>query len=171
MTANGDPTRVLMEEHQQVLKKLSTMEDLLGNLEQKNKVVSGLKEVAYFFEKDFWLHFDKEDLALFIELGNYIPRNAGPLQMMFIEHEDLRNTNEVFQHALSDYFQNIDSSITRETIRKTGMEFIRLLRSHIDKENGMIFTLANVHLTKEQEDGVMRLFAQVEANADKPTHS
>ena len=157
-----------MEEHRQVLKKLSTMEDLLGNLEQKDKVASALKELAYFFKRDFWLHFDKEDLALFPELGNYIPRNAGPLQMMSIEHEDLRNTNEVFQHALSDYFEDKDTSITRETIRKTGTDFIRSLRSHIDKENGMIFTLANVHLTKEQEDGVMRVFAQIDASASKP---
>ncbi len=168
MTADGNPTKILMEEHQQVLKKLSTMEDLLGNLEQKDKVASVLKELAYFFKRDFWLHFDKEDLAFFPELGNYIPRNAGPLQMMFIEHEDLRNTNEVFQHALSDYFEDKDTSITRETILKTGMDFIRSLRSHIDKENGMMFTLANVHLTKEQEDGVMRVFTQIDASAGKP---
>ncbi len=167
MTADGNPTRVLMEEHQQVLKKLSTMEDLLGNLEQKDKIAIELKELAYFFKRDFWLHFDKEELALFPELGNYIPRNAGPLQMMFIEHEDLRNTNEVFQHALSDYFKDKDRSITRETIRKAGMDFIRSLRSHIDKENGMIFTLANVHLTREQEDSVMRVFAQIDAGAGK----
>ena len=158
-----------MEEHQQVLKKISVMEGLLGNLEQKEKVGPALKELACFFKQDFWLHFDKEDLALFIELGNYIPRNAGPLQMMFIEHENLRNTNEVFQHALADYFEDKESSITRETIRKTGMEFISLLRSHIDKENGMIFTLANVHLTKKQDDNVMRIFAQVEVNAGKLT--
>ncbi len=147
------------------------MEELLGNLEQKDKVTPALEELAYFFKKDFWLHFDKEDLALFIELGNYIPRNAGPLQMMSVEHEDLRNTNEVFQHALADYFEDKDSSITRETICKTGTEFIRLLRSHIDKENGMIFTLADVHLTKKQEDNVMRVFAQVEVNAGKPAHT
>ena len=167
MTADGIPTKVLMDEHQHVLKKLSVMEALLGNLEQKDKISTELKGLAYFFKKDFWLHFDKEDSALFHELGNYIPRNAGPLQMMFIEHEDLRNTNEVFQHALADYFEDKDMPITRETIRKAGMGFIRSLRSHIDKESGMMFTLANAHLTKEQEDDIMRVFAQIDASAAK----
>jgi len=157
-----------MEEHQQVLKKLSAMEGLLGNLEQKDKISTELKELAHFFKNDFWLHFDKEESALFPALGNYIPRNAGPLQMMFIEHEALRNTNEVFQHALADYFEDKDMSITRETIRKAGMGFIHSLRSHIDKENSMMFTLANVHLTKEQEDDIMRVFAQIDASAAKP---
>ena len=157
-----------MDEHQHVLKKLSVMEGLLGNLEQKDKISTELKGLAHFFKNEFWLHFDKEDSALFPELGNYIPRNAGPLQMMFIEHEDLRNTNEVFQHALADYSEDKDMSITRETIRKAGMGFIRSLRSHIDKENGMMFTLANAHLTKEQEDDIMRVFAQIDASAAKP---
>ena len=167
MTADGIPTKVLMEEHQHVLKKLSVMEGLLGNLEQKDKISTELKGLADFFKKEFWLHFDKEDLALFPELGNYIPRNAGPLQMMFIEHEDLRNTNEVFQHALADYFEDKDMSIMRETIHKAGMGFLHSLRSHIDKENSMMFTLANVHLTKEQEDDIMRVFTQIDASAAK----
>ena len=167
MTADGIPTKVLMDEHQHVLKKLSVMEGLLGNLEQKDKISTELKGLAYFFKNDFWLHFDKEELALFPELGNYIPRNAGPLQMMFTEHKDLRNTNEVLQHALAEYSENKDMSITRETIHKAGMGFIHSLRSHIDKENSMMFTLANVHLTKEQEDDIMRVFTQIDASAAK----
>ena len=167
MTADGIPTKVLMDEHQHVLKELSVMEGLLGNLEQKDKISTELKGLAHFFKNEFWLHFDKEESAYFPALGNYIPRNAGPLQVMFIEHEDLRNTNEVFQHALADYFEDKDMSITRETIHKAGMGFIHSLRSHIDKENGMMFTLANAHLTKEQEDDIMRVFTQIDASAAK----
>lgn len=167
MTADGKPTQILKEEHQRVLEKLGAMKDLLERLEQKKAVTPELRRLASFFQKDFWLHFDKEDLALFPELANYIPRNAGPLQMMFIEHEQLRNINEVFQHALSDYLNDEDSPLTRETIRKAGMNFISSLRSHIDNENGMMFTLANAHLTQDQEDDIMRVFAQIEAGAGK----
>lgn len=167
MTADGKPTQILKEEHQRVLEKLGTMEELLRRLEQKKAVATELSRLASFFQKDFWLHFDKEDLALFPELGNYIPRDAGPLQMMFIEHEELRNINELFQHALSDYLKGGDSPLTRETIRKAGMNFIGSLRSHINNENGMMFTLANAHLTQEQEDDIVRVFAQIEAGADK----
>ncbi len=167
MTTEGKPTRVLKEEHRQVLEKLGTMEGLLERLEQKETVAPVLRTLAAFFEKDFWLHFDKEDIALFPELSKYIPRNAGPLQMMFMEHEDLRNSNEVFQHALSDYLEGEDSPLTRETVHKTGTDFVRALRSHIDKEDGMIFTLANAHLTRDQEDSVMCIFMQIETGARK----
>lgn len=167
MTAKGEPTQVLKEEHDKVLLKLLKMEELLGRLDEKEAIALELRELGAFFEKDFWLHFDKEDFALFQELGHYIPRNAGPLQMMVIEHEDLRNNNEIFQLALSDYLGNEDSELTRETICKAGMDFISLLRSHIDNENGMMFTLADVHLTQKQEDSVMRIFGQIEAGANK----
>jgi len=73
----------------------------------------------------------------------------------------------LFQHALSDYLKGGDSPLTRETIRKAGMNFIGSLRSHINNENGMMFTLANAHLTQEQEDDIVRVFAQIEAGADK----
>jgi hemerythrin-like domain-containing protein len=162
MTEHGRPAGILKEEHAAVLVKLATLEDLLGRLDDRDAVVPQLAELGAFFARDFWLHFDKEEYALFVELGRYVPRHAGPLQMMLDEHVELRNSHEVFNEALTDYLAGVDTPLTRETMRRTGLAFITALRSHIDKEDGMILTLANAHLTPAEEDRVVLIYGQIE---------
>ena len=124
MTEHGRPAGILKEEHTAVLVKLATLEDLLGRLDDRVAVVPQLAELGAFFARDFWLHFDKEEYALFVELGRYVPRHAGPLQMMLDEHVELRNSHEVFNEALTDYLAGVDTPLTRETMRRTGLAFI-----------------------------------------------
>jgi hemerythrin-like domain-containing protein len=165
MNERGRPAGILKEEHTAVQVKLRALEDLLGRLDEREVVTPGLRELGRFFARDFWLHFDKEEYALFVELGRYVPRHAGPLQMMLDEHVDLRNLHEVFDQALADYLARHDTPLTRETMRRTGLAFIAALRSHIEKEDGMILTLANAHLTPAEEDRVVMIYGQIEAAA------
>src|SRR3972149_1804273 len=163
MSERGRPAEILKEEHAVVLGKLRALEDLLGRLGERAAVTPDLRELGAFFARDFWLHFDKEEYALFVELGRYVPRHAGPLQMMLDEHVDLRTLREVFDQVLADYFAGNDPPLTRETMQRTGRGFIAALRSHIEKEDGMILTLANAHLTPAEEDRVVLLFGQITA--------
>lgn len=76
MTAK--PTDILKEEHKNVLLKLDALEDILDNLKQKEKISAKLKELTSFFDTDFWVHFDKEEKALFPEFDNFMPRAEAP---------------------------------------------------------------------------------------------
>ena len=97
MTNGEKPTEILKEEHQDVLQKLDVLEEVIGHLDRKEEISLKLKELASFFKTGFWVHFSKEEEALFPEVERFIPREGGPTGMMFIEHEDLRNTNKEFQ--------------------------------------------------------------------------
>jgi hemerythrin-like domain-containing protein len=165
MSERGRPAGILKEEHAAVLAKLQALENLLGRLADREAVRLDLRELGEFFARDFWLHFDKEEYGLFVELGRYVPRHAGPLQMMLDEHVDLRNLHEVFNQSLADYLAANDTPLTRETMRRTGLGFIAALRSHIEKEDGMILTLANAHLTPAEEERVVLIYGQIEAAA------
>ena len=53
------PTEMLKDEHQAVLKKLTAFEKIIHRLDKREDMAE-LKELAAFFETEFWTHFDKE---------------------------------------------------------------------------------------------------------------
>ncbi|MDP2731197.1 MAG: hemerythrin domain-containing protein [Dehalococcoidales bacterium] len=156
------PTELLKEEHQGVLQKLDALEDVINNLEHKEKASARLKELTSFFDTDFWVHFDKEGKALFPEFDNFMPRGAGPLAVMMDEHEVLRETNVVVHEAVTRYLDDDDSAAVIQVIRQNGTHFIEFLRNHIFKEDSILFRMAEMHLQQAQNERVIRLFAEIE---------
>lgn len=160
-----NPTDLLKEEHQSVLEKLASLEKTVNDLEHRQNVSAKLKELASFFNKDFWVHFDKEEQALFPEFDSFMPHGAGPLAVMLSEHEVIRGTNDVMQEAIASYLNNDDSPETRKTINQNGLHFIEFLRSHITKEDGILFRMAEMHLNPTQNEKVVRLFSEIDKAA------
>ena len=163
MADGKKPTQLLSEDHQAVLQKLSAMEKDLDNLDNKEAVSGELKELLAFFETDFWVHFTKEEEALFPEIETFLPRNAGPVGVMLMEHEDLRKTNGVIQKAAADYFGGAATEATKATLREQGTKFIEVLRGHIEKEDNILFRMADMHLDGQQMEKITALFAKIDA--------
>lgn len=162
ITSNKTPTAMLKEEHQSVLQKLDALEEVTHHLDKKGEISAQLKELAAFFKTDFWVHFTKEEEALFPEIEKFMPRESGPVGVMLTEHEDLRNTNSQLQPAIAAYLKDSDNTETRGVIQKYGTHFIELLRDHIDKEDNILFMIADMHLDQAQIDKVAKLFAKIE---------
>ncbi len=167
MTDARKPTELLSDEHKAVLKKLTAMETVLGNLDQKEQVSASLKELTAFFKTDFWLHFDKEEEALFPEMETFISRNDGPIAVMLAEHEDLRKTNETIQKAALDYLAGVADEATKQTLREQAAYFIKVLRGHINKEDNVLFHMAEAHLNPGQMEKIADLFRKIEAAGGK----
>ena len=167
MTSGRKPTDILKEEHQNVLQKLDALEEVISHLDKKEEIWPKLKELASFFETDFWVHFTKEEEALFPEIEKFIPRDGGPTGMMLIEHEDLRNTNKEFQRAVDEYLGDSDSAEIKRMIQEYGSHFIGVLRQHIDKEDNILFMMADMHLDQTQIDKVVKLFHRIESTEEK----
>jgi len=106
MVETKKPTQLLSDEHKAVLQKLTALEKVFGNLDKKEAVAAELKELTTFFKAEFWVHFTKEEEALFPEIETFLPRDAGPLGVMLMEHEDLRKTNDIIQKATAEYLGN-----------------------------------------------------------------
>jgi len=155
------PTEMLSEEHREVLGKLDEIEQLIGRLDKRDEVVDPLKRLAAFFSSDFWVHFTKEEEALFPEMEKFIPRNAGPIGAMLAEHEDLRKTNRELQSELARYFAGTDTAETGAAIRHYGTDFVTVLRDHIDKEDNILFRIADMHLTNGQNAVISEKFEQI----------
>ncbi len=160
--ASKTPTEMLKEDHQHVLKKLDDLEEITHQLDKKGQVSAKLKELAAFFKTEFWVHFTKEEEALFPEIEKFIPRESGPIGVMLIEHEDLRNTNSRLQPAIASYLKDGDNAAAREVIQRDGTHFIETLRDHIDKEDNILFMMADMHLDQAQIDKVAKGFAKID---------
>ena len=167
MTNGKKPTDILREEHENVLQKLDALEDVIGHLDKKDAISAELKELASFFKSDFWVHFTKEEEALFPEIEKFMPRESGPLGVMLIEHEDLRNTNAELQPAIDMYLGDSGNLEAMGMIQRHGTHFIGLLRDHINKENNILFMMADMHLDKTQVDKVIELFYHIEKSGEK----
>jgi hemerythrin-like domain-containing protein len=163
MTGGKKPTEILKEEHENVLQKLDALGEIIGHLDKKVEFSAKLEELASFFKTDFWVHFSKEEVALFPEMEEFIPRDGGPLGVMLSEHEDLRNTNTEFQQAVDLYLKDSDNSEAKGMIQRHGAHFIGTLREHIDKENNILFMMADMHLDETQIDKVIELFGKIES--------
>ena len=162
MAETKKPTQLLKDEHQAVLQKLTALEKDISRLDKREEISAELKELAAFFESEFWTHFDKEEQALFPEFDSFMPHGAGPIAVMLQEHVVLRDTNEVMQEAIKRYLQGADDASTRQVISQNGSHFINFLRSHINKEDGILFMMADMHLDQKQNEKVARLFQEMD---------
>ncbi|MBI4267206.1 MAG: hemerythrin domain-containing protein [Chloroflexi bacterium] len=161
------PTELLKEEHQAVLKKLDALQEIVNHLDQKEANKARFEELMSFFQTDFWVHFDKEEKALFTEFDNFMPRGSGPIAVMIDEHEVLRNTNEAMQQDVAKYLNHSDNAETRQAIVDNGTHFIEFLRNHIFKEDNILFSMADMHFDRGQNEKVVKLFEQIEKSERK----
>lgn len=141
------PIDILRKEHDTVLKILDSLEK---NLEAEN--INQAKKSMILLEKEFNKHsLNKEEKVLFPEIEKFMPRDGGPTGMMIIEHKDLTESIEMFRNE-----KDINNLI------ETGNHIINLLREHIDKENNMLFMIADMHLDNKQKEIILRKFREID---------
>ena len=140
------PTEILREEHDVVLKLLDELEQNIG----KKDIKSSEKNMLVL-EKEFEKHsLNKEEKALFPEIEKFIPREGGPTGMMIIEHKELVESINNSKDAIkTKNFKKLDSN---------GSHIIELLRQHIDKENNILFMMAEMHLDDKQKKMISEKF-------------
>ncbi len=153
------PTDVLREEHVVILRALTLLEHFGERLEAGELVdqqeLAWLR--AFFCIFADRCHHGKEEQHLFPALERRgITREGGPLGVMLQEHEEGR--------ALLGAMAEGNDRRTAEAIRA----YVRLLRVHIDKENGVLLPLAEQVLSEEEQRELAQAFEQVEQAIASP---
>ena len=147
------PTAMLRHEHEVILRALALLERLGQRLEAGQSV----DRTALAWLRDFFgtfadrCHHGKEEQHLFPALERRgVPREGGPLGVMLHEHEDGRAFLRIMAQG--------DDRRTAEAIQG----YTALLRDHIDKENNVLFPLAEQILSEEEHRELGRGFEAVE---------
>lgn len=106
-------------------------------------------------------HHAKEEESLFPALESIDGDESKKLiEILLSEHKTGRKYAKAIGEAISDN-EKMDPT-NREKIVKYGRYYIRLLAQHIEKENNILFTMAEKNLSKEQNQELFEEFETME---------
>jgi hemerythrin-like domain-containing protein len=162
-------TQVLRDEHAGILAMLAVVEAAADRLRDGKSVPPDLFPSAVGFFRNFAdkCHHGKEETKLFPALIDHgMPQEGGPVGVMLEEHTLGRAYIREMSAAADRYAQG-DASIVPALI-ENALGYVRLLREHIDKENGVLFPMADNILTDNEQDELFEAFEQIEANEMGP---
>ncbi len=136
-------TANLSREHQVVLSRLGELEDALKDLD-----LAVLEDVLRFFEVDLPLHRRKEEEILFPALARHIGDEGGPISVMLAEHETEKAHVEDLKRAVNELKSGGNAG---GAVRSSATAILDLLRAHIQKEDEILFPMAEQFLTSEEQ--------------------
>ncbi len=148
------PTDALREEHRVILRVLALLESATSRLARGETVPAGWWEGLIGFLRTFadLNHHAKEERYLFPALAKAgVPSEGGPVAVMLSEHVEARGLVEAMQAE--------DTSQRVEAARR----YVQHLRDHIEKENGVLFPLAEAVLEERVQETLTQEFGTVEA--------
>ncbi|MHC4063862.1 MAG: hemerythrin domain-containing protein [Planctomycetota bacterium] len=162
-TTSKTPTTVLKDEHRVIERVLDAFERVLPkNPVDKEFIASALDFFRSFADR---FHHAKEEDELFPELERAgIPREGGPIGCMLEEHQQgrayLRAVGENLEAAAEG------DATAAQTVRDAGAGYIALLRDHIQKEDNVLFMLADQALGPDQQQALSAAFERAEQKPD-----
>lgn len=159
----GKATGDLRKEHDAILFVLRILDKMMpGDNVEKSVLLQYYNEVVYFL-KVFAdkCHHSKEEIYLFQELVRKgIPDKDGPIDVMLQEH----TLGRKYIAKMSSFVESNDIAGFSDVASK----YCDLLRKHIEKENNVLFSMADSVLTPDEQDRLFEKFEQYEENVIGP---
>ena len=130
--AYNDPLERFEREHQHALRELERLEHAMAELEAggDGEALKTAREVYSFLSTEVREHNENEERALFPLL-----EERGPCEPFMAEHEELRE----LERRLAE---ELDSDNPAAKVPPVARDIIHLLRSHIDREDNMLFPMS-----------------------------
>ncbi|MBP1748847.1 MAG: putative cytosolic protein [Deltaproteobacteria bacterium] len=155
-------TQQLKDEHEGVRTMLRIIEKICDKLETAGSIdkehFDGVLEfLRVFVDK---CHHGKEEELLFPALVAAGVPEDGPIAVMLREHETGRGYVRAMSHSYSAYVKGDRSS--SKDIMQNAHGCIGLLRDHIEKENNVLFVMADDRLSEKKQDELFEGFEKIE---------
>ena len=153
----GQATNDLRHEHEAILHVLGRLDRMMRLQDSREGEMLGRYQEVVHFLKTFAdkCHHGKEESGLFPALeAKGVPVAGGPIGVMLREHEEGRELIRTMAQALLDH--------NLAAFDKAAVEYGNLLRNHIDKENSVLFSLADRLLSEEEQDSLFGRFEEYE---------
>ncbi len=161
------PTEILKQEHRTIERMLNILENAVGQLEKGEKVSPEIFNNAVNFIKNFAdrCHHGKEEEILFPAMeAKGFSKQMGPVAVMLYEHDLGRKHIQAMTEALTKY--NGGDSSSEKILINNARSFISLLRQHIQKEDNILFVMADQHFSEIEQEQLLQKFEEVELKID-----
>lgn len=160
-----EPTRILRDEHDVILQGLQLLEACTEKLESGETVSPDTLDSLIEFFKLFAdkTHHGKEEALLFPAMAEKgFSYESGPLHCMLSEHEQNRALTRRMVQASTE-LRGGDKSAGERFAEAAG-EYIYVLRQHIQKENMVLFNMAEQAIPAAEEPALLAKFHDVDQN-------
>ncbi len=157
-----EATQVLMSEHRVIERVIRALAIAAQHLEAGKPVRPGFFIDAADFISGFadGCHHKKEEGVLFpMLIENGLPAQGGPVGVMLYEHEQGRAYIRIMREAAA----RLEADPTaRVVLAENALAYTLLLRQHIQKEDNVLFPLADRILSTQQQHQVLQGFDHLE---------
>lgn len=137
---------MLVVEHDHILKMIAITRQLLANKRTLN--IGHVEQIVDFIKNfaDKYHHLKEEDI-LFMEMGKYgMRRESGPIAVMLSEHNQGRNYIKQTEEGIAQWKSGNQQALN--DIAENLLNYCALLTNHIDKENRVLYPMAERILPK-----------------------
>ena len=148
----------LKHEHEAILSALKILDTIVARISQGSTVPKEdvLKFIGFLKEFADKCHHGKEEGILFPALVKAgIPEKSGPIGVMLSEHADGRNHIKDMEGAIADLSDNAKFS-------ESATAYFGLLKNHIQKENNVLFPIAEKALPAVELERLYKFFEEHE---------
>lgn len=154
------PTEQLKAEHEGVKLMLKIMDKVFAKPEAMNQehFTKMLEFLKVFVDK---CHHGKEEDLLFPAMEKAgVPKEGGPIGVMLVEHQEGRG----YIKGMSEAFDTLKKGERKASVKiaENGARYIVLLTQHMDKENTILFPMADMVLSKATQDELEEEFEKLE---------
>lgn len=154
-------TKQLSEEHKAIKLCLEILEKISNRLELRRELnPKHLKDLLTFITvfADKCHHAKEEDLLFPAMEETGIPKEGGPIGVMLAEHDMGRG----YVKGMSENMTNPSKFV------ENARNYITLLRDHIDKEDNILYPMAERHLSGATDKTLLEGFEKIEAERISP---
>lgn len=157
------PTEQLKEEHKAIKLMLRILEKVCENLESEEEVKPEHLDQILEFIKVFAdkCHHGKEEDLLLPALGEAgIPKEGGTISVMLTEHNRGRDYVRGMSKAIAK--RKAGDRKVSSKIAENARNYIALLAQHIEKEDNILYPMADMHLSEDEQEELLEEFEMVE---------
>lgn len=156
-------TQQLRAEHEGIQLMLRILEAICLKLEAGERVnPEHLEGIIEFFRVfvDRCHHGKEEDLLFPLMEAVGVTKEGGPLGIMLAEHDMGRGHVRGMAEALAKY--KVENGKSAAELAAHARDYIALLRAHIDKENMVLFPMADAHVSGARQEQLYDEFEKLE---------
>jgi hemerythrin-like domain-containing protein len=152
---------LLSDEHRVIERVLAALEKLTTRPVEKS-LDCWKKALDFFSHFADQCHHFKEEKVLFPAMEEHgMPRDGGPIGMMLTEHEEGRGYVRTMTAALT--LAEAGNEAAKDTLLNNARAYLRLLREHIQKEDEILFRIADDVIPADEQKALLRSFEEHEA--------
>lgn len=159
------PTQILSEEHQVILRMLGCLEVVAQQSGETGQLdIPQARQMLDFFREfaDAWHHGKEEKLLFPAMAAAGVPEQGGPVGAMKAEHEMGREGIAAIGQALDGMEQGVENAA--QAFRRNAFLYVDLLRGHIQKEDQILFPMADGVVASQELTELVARFSQEETD-------